>query len=591
MLCASLRSLIIAVRRVAFGFAIASALLSGSVRSVIAADAVWTAGTGSFDDVANWDTNAVPVNGDVAIINNGGTAELTVAATTSGATLRIGLDGTGAMTVSGTGTYETSGDMWIGRTQAAAVDVGDGSLAISGGATVRKIGGATIIAGGADARGATGTLSVGSGSTYFHDSGSVFIAADGVNAGHYEATVNVAGGTIDAGTAEFWIGQDGGAGTARGVLNLTDGGTVTTRNWTVVGRFGATGELNISSGTFTKQSGGNFIVGDGDGSVGTANQSGGTLNVSSGEFWLGQGGGGSGTYALSAGSLLLNSWSAIGRDGGVGTFNMTGGTIVKAGSGGLEIGGGGGGATGTMNVSAGLVDVQVGDFFIPARGTGTLNLSGTGEVRASNVRLATYGSASTGIINLDGGTLRAARIYGGEGAAGATLRLNGGLLQAASDQSSFIADLGTAEIAASGGRIDTQGYTVVTPQAFSGPGGLTKLGTGTLRMTGASTHTGNVTVSAGTLFTTTAASGGGSVNVADDANFGVTATGTLNDQYVASALTLGRSGITIDLGSLGNPTAAPLAVSGAFTITGNAELDFASLAPAVGTIPLISDSL
>ena len=74
MLCASLRSLIIAVRRVAFGFAIASALLSGSVRSVIAADAVWTAGTGSFDDVANWDTNAVPVNGDVAIINNGGTA-------------------------------------------------------------------------------------------------------------------------------------------------------------------------------------------------------------------------------------------------------------------------------------------------------------------------------------------------------------------------------------------------------------------------------------------------------------------------------------------------------------------------------------
>ena len=298
MLCASLRSLIIAVRRVAFGFAIASALLSGSVRSVIAADAVWTAGTGSFDDVANWDTNAVPVNGDVAIINNGGTAELTVAATTSGATLRIGLDGTGAMTVSGTGTYETSGDMWIGRTQAAAVDVGDGSLAISGGATVRKIGGATIIAGGADARGATGTLSVGSGSTYFHDSGSVFIAADGVNAGHYEATVNVAGGTIDAGTAEFWIGQDGGAGTARGMLNITDGGTVTTRNWTVVGRSGATGEINISSGTFTKQSGGNFIVGDGDGSVGTANQSGGTLNVSSGEFWLGQGGGGSGTYAL-----------------------------------------------------------------------------------------------------------------------------------------------------------------------------------------------------------------------------------------------------------------------------------------------------
>ena len=126
-------------------------LLCGEAR---AADALWTAGTGNFNDTANWDTGVVPVNGDVAIINNGGTAQLSVSTTTSGATLRIGEDGTGAMTVTGTGTYETSGDIWIGRTQAAAPAVGSGSLTVDGGATVRKIGGYTYIGAGSDARGA-----------------------------------------------------------------------------------------------------------------------------------------------------------------------------------------------------------------------------------------------------------------------------------------------------------------------------------------------------------------------------------------------------------------------------------------------------
>jgi autotransporter-associated beta strand protein len=68
--------------------------------------------------------------------------------------------------------------------------------------------------------------------------------------------------------------------------------------------------------------------------------------------------------------------------------------------------------------------------------------------------------------------------------------------------------LGTGNAAATvgsgGARIDSAGFNVTIPQALlsSGAGqdgGLTKLGAGTLTLTGTNTYTGNTTVSAGTL--------------------------------------------------------------------------------------------
>ncbi len=75
------------------------------------------------------------------------------------------------------------------------------------------------------------------------------------------------------------------------------------------------------------------------------------------------------------------------------------------------------------------------------------------------------------------------------------------MLKAAADQSNFLANFATGDIAlqAGGAFIDTNGFTVGVSAALQGAGGLTKQGAGTLTLSGANSFTGATTVSAGTL--------------------------------------------------------------------------------------------
>jgi len=54
-------------------------------------------------------------------------------------------------------------------------------------------------------------------------------------------------------------------------------------------------------------------------------------------------------------------------------------------------------------------------------------------------------------------------------------------------------------VRATGGTIDTNGYDLAIAGVLSGTGSLTKIGIGTLTLTGANSYTGGTTVSAGTL--------------------------------------------------------------------------------------------
>src|ERR1019366_10407429 len=66
----------------------------------------------------------------------------------------------------------------------------------------------------------------------------------------------------------------------------------------------------------------------------------------------------------------------------------------------------------------------------------------------------------------------------------------------------FIHDLSAANVQSGGAVIDTAAHAVSVNQALldgGGNGGLTNIGTGTLRLNGVNTYTGTTLVSAGTL--------------------------------------------------------------------------------------------
>ncbi|MFM7245532.1 MAG: autotransporter-associated beta strand repeat-containing protein [Planctomycetaceae bacterium] len=558
-----------------------------------AADVSWIAsGSGSFTTGSNWSSGTAPTSADLAVIGNGGTATLTLAGTSAASRFSIGQDGSGTLVILGGGTATTTGVSYVGRTQATGSSAGTGALVLDGSSTLRHTtSGELFIGVGSGTRGVAGTMTVNAGSLYDHASGAtVYIGqTGGSGTAQFTGTLNLVGGTFAIATNELVVGQrTSGTASLVGTVSISDGGALSVNNWTKFGSGGGTGRLVISGGSFTKGGSGNLMFGDFNGR-GEVTQTGGTLTNTSGTLQIGAwGASGVGVYEISSGTLASTTALAVGSSGGNGTLTVSGGLVRKTGAGDLEAGTGATGR-GRINVSGGLVDVQVGDLAIGAAdgAKASLNLSG-GEVRAPTLVLGKAGAATSGTVNLNGGTLRVNQLTGGAGAAGSAFVFNGGTLAARADQTSFMAGLGSATVASGGAIVDTAGFTVTMPQALSGSGGFTKTGAGTLSLTGANSFTGPVAVSGGKLVVTTVASPAGSVTLSASTTLGVTVAGGLDAQFTTSALSLGASsGLTIDLASFGNPSLAPLNVSGAVTTSGASTINFLTSAPTVGTIPLV----
>jgi len=195
-----------------------------------------------------------------------------------------------------------------------------------------------------------------------------------------------------------------------------------------------------------------------------------------------------------------------------------------------------------LNVTGGTIVHGTNDagrlFRVGEEGTGTLNISGTGDVETSGDALTLGNTAAgNGTINLNGGLLQARRILGGPGAG--AFNFNGGVLRAGPNANAdFITGLTAANVLAGGAIIDTAGRNIGIAQPLldgGGNGGLTKQGTGALYLNGANTYTGPTLVNAGTL----GGSGSiaGAVTVAAGATLAPgTSIGTLT---VGTTLTLG----------------------------------------------------
>jgi autotransporter-associated beta strand protein len=568
-----------------------------------AADITWNAGSGDYSVGTNWDTGTVPTSTDVAVIANGGTSTLTLSGSTSGASLALGRDGTGNLILNGSGTHVVAGPALIGWTTASSAVPGAGSLSIGSGATLRIDGGSgsTFVGAGAGALGGSGTIAIAAGGELVFNGGSGknLLLADTLGGSVSSASVDVSG-SLNVAAGELILGRgQGGGGTSSGTLTINAGGVVTTNDWTKFAAdipFGAAGggtaKLVMNGGTFNKLGGGRLVFGNYDG-TGEAVQTGGVVNVAGASDGLNVGAfgvRGVGTYTLSSGTVSVSSgFLSVGKGGGQGTFTMTGGLVQKSSPQDFEIGEGG---NGSMTVTGGLVDVPAGDLSIGVwAGTGSLAIGGSGTVRAGNVVFSKNAATPLSTLTLNaGGRLEASRITSVNANALTVVTFNGGRLVATGNQPAFMSGISNAFLDAGGATIDTQAFAVSMAQPLSGGGGLTKLGSGTLSMTGAGSYSGPTTISEGGLGMTTAHTGGGSMDVAAGATLGVTVAGSLNSQLTLSSLGLGNaSGLTIDLASFGNPSLAPLNVSGGITTSGaSTVINFNSGAPAAGTVPLVS---
>jgi autotransporter-associated beta strand protein len=342
--------------------------------------------------------------------------------------------------------------------------------------------------------------------------------------------MTLSGTTQYTGSARFLLGL--GQNSVATVTVEGNAGIVKTGQWTSIGNSSnGSGTLNVKdNGSFSTD--GDFNISDVDTSQGTINLSGNGTISSTGQIFIGKNTNTSGTVNQSGGTFNVANWVSVARFSScTGALNVSGGTF---------------------NQTTAAQGIIVGE-----EGNGVFNISGTGAVNitADAGLLVSNNATGTGTVNLDGGTLTTKRVQtGAAGAGSATFNFDGGaLVAAAGANADFFSGMDNAIVEDGGAFINSNGNNISISQNFSGDGGITKSGSGTLFLNGNCNNTGDVTVSAGTL-------GGvgtiaGNLVVASGANVNPGANlGILN---AASATFQTGSSLTIDLDASPDMLAVP----------------------------------
>ncbi len=213
---------------------------------------------------------------------------------------------------------------------------------------------------------------------------------------------------------------------------------------------------------------------------GTVTQAGGTN--SAGNLVLGYDSGSLGTYNLTGGALIVGS---IAKGTGIAQFNFGGGTIQ---------------ASATMNIAVPITisGLESDTKFNTAGYDLTLSntVSGTGGfTKLGQGTLILSGTNTfTGTVCLNAGTMAASSLSNLGG--GSAINFNGGGFKFLS---SFDLASRTVTLQSASSTFDTQNYDDVMSSTISGTGGLTKLGSGTLTLSGSNSFTGTISLNKGLL--------------------------------------------------------------------------------------------
>lgn len=362
--------------------------LLSAQRDARAQNSNWNVANGSYGTASNWNPVGVPGSSDIALINNGGTAnyaadlgssslsQLLVGSTagTSGTfnltggelqsnKVVFGESGTATATLNG-GYLNVGGDsLFVGGTQ-NGITSGVGTLNVMGGPTTQFSSGDDVQFG----RNGTGTLNMSGG---FGKGGFLVVGKFGT------ATWNHSGGVFDQDFGDIEIGdggtpdQAGVPGPRQGTINLT-GGVIQGAGHLAIGNRNGTGAVNISGGALA-------LTGDQNGT--------GTIFVGRGMNWLpGEGGAtslrvkGDDAMIVASGGFDMNSSGVASSSTLIAEITGTTHTTIKV--------------TGDANIANGSLKVQLTGFTPVSGNSWTLIEAGadlTADLAAIDAQVAAGG--------------------------------------------------------------------------------------------------------------------------------------------------------------------------------------------------------
>ncbi|BCM88823.1 adhesin BmaC autotransporter [Abditibacteriota bacterium] len=260
----------------------------------------------------------------------------------------------------------------------------------------------------------------------------------------YTGATTVNGGTLNLNNPTSSIGTSAVSLAGKSIVNFASTGALTT-----------TGQINTNTGAT-------------DATV--INHTQGTL--AAGDTFLGNTSGSYSSYLLSGGALNVTNLrvgsAASGAAGTYGYFRQSGGTVTIP-STGLVTVNRGTNTTSVLHITGGTLNAGGNNMNLgfSANGTGVLTVSG-GLVIENN-QIVTGQNASTGIVNLNGGTVRPNFFTN---SSTGFINFNGGTVQPGAANANFLGGL-DANVYSGGAKIDNNGLDITIADALKATGGTT----------------------------------------------------------------------------------------------------------------------